>query len=106
MASDDGALHEHFSPNGPLEPDVLAELQSTMRLHGLSAEDLFYKWESYCIRLGTEASAMSLPVVRNFKQSVQDELEKSIHAQAERKAAATPRAVAKGSARGGDVYNM
>lgn len=105
--ADDAALHAHFSPNAPLEPDVLAELQSTARLHGLSAEDLFYKWESYCIRLETEASTVTLAAVRNFKQSIQDELEKSTQARAvaaERRAGVTPRGV-KGGAKG-DMYNM
>lgn len=105
--ADDAALHAHFSPNAPLEPDVLAELQSTARLHGLSAEDLFYKWESYYIRLETEASTVTLAAVRNFKQSIQDELEKSTQARAvaaERRAGVTPRGV-KGGAKG-DMYNM
>ena len=103
--ADEAALQEHFSPNGPLEPDVLAELDSTARLHNLSAEDLFYKWESYCIRLEAEANTVTLAAVRNFKQSILDELEKSNHARAaaERKVAATPRGV---KAKGGDVYNM
>lgn len=102
--ADEAAFLEHFSPDTPLEPDVLAELKSTARLHGLSAEDLFYKWESYCIRLEAEASAVTLAAVRNFKQGIQDELVKSNQARAaERRVAATPRG-AKG--RGGDVYNM
>ena len=104
--TDDASLHEHFSPNAALEPDVLAELQSTARLHGLSAEDLFYKWESYCIRLDAEASAVTLTAVRNFKQSIQDELEKSNQARAiaaERRTGVAPRGVKGGK---GDMYNM
>lgn len=104
---DDASLHEHFSPDAPLEPDVLAELQSTARLHGLSAEDLFYKWESYCIRLEAEASAVTLAAVRNFKQSIQDELEKTSQARAvaaERRTGVTPRGVKAGAK--GDMYNM
>ncbi|SPO06858.1 related to POL12 (DNA-directed DNA polymerase alpha) [Cephalotrichum gorgonifer] len=95
--ADDASLHEYFSPNGLLEPDVLAELQSITRSHNLSAEDLFYKWESYCIRLDTESSAVTLPVVRNFKQGLLDEVKKNNHAKTldrERKVGATPRGTA------------
>ena len=99
--ADEASLHSHFSPTTPLPPDVLAELQSTTRLHSLSAEDLFYKWESYCIRLETEASTVTLQAVRSFKQGIQDELEKSHARGAERRVAATPRVK-----KGGDVFNM
>ncbi|KAI9149307.1 DNA polymerase alpha subunit B [Paramyrothecium foliicola] len=101
----DTELESRFSPNKPLDQDVKTELKSIMRLHNLSAEDLFFKWESYCIKLDLDAQAVSLSAVRNLKQNIQDALEKS-HRQAqvktERKVAATPKA----SAKGGDVFNM
>ncbi|KAF4503051.1 DNA polymerase alpha subunit B [Fusarium agapanthi] len=98
-------IEGRFSPNTPLEPDVLSELESIMRLHGLSAEDLFFKWESYCIKLDLDAQALSLEVLRNLKQSIQDELENShrkVQVKTERKVANTPR----GTAKGGDVFGM
>lgn len=103
-------LKEHFATgNKDIEPDVLAELQSIMRLHELSAEDLFYKWESYCIKLDLEAADLSLETVRNMKQSIQDELEKSTrnqtHARSEKRPGATPRTGARGGG-GGDVFGM
>lgn len=107
----DAELQSFFARNQALEPDVLAELQSMMRLHDLSAEDLFFKWESYCIKMDLDAqAAVSLPNVRALKQDIQDALEKS-HRQAqvktERKVvAATPRAVNQGKAGGGDVFGM
>ncbi|KAF4443870.1 DNA polymerase alpha subunit B [Fusarium austroafricanum] len=94
-----------FSPHKPLEPDVLSELESIMRLHGLSAEDLFFKWESYCIKLDLDAQDLTLEALRNLKQSIQDELENShrkVQVKTERKVANTPRGVAKG----GDVFGM
>lgn len=109
MSSQDGdvsaALHNYFSPNAPLEPDVLAELQSLLRLHGVSAEDLFYKWESYCMRLETEANVVTLAALKGFKQSTLDDLEKDNQAKAaaDRRIGATPRSIAKG---GGDVFSM
>lgn len=96
----DAELHEFFSPNKPLEPDVLSELRSVMRLHNLSAQDLFFKWESYCIKMDIDAQVVSLSAVRNLKQTIQDALESG---QNSRKMAgrvsATPRAP--GAARGG-----
>lgn len=85
---------------------MLSELESILRLHDLTAEELFYKWESYCIKLDIDAQAISLPVVRNLKQDIQDALEKS-HRQAqvktERKVQAAPRQSAKV---GSDVFGM
>ncbi|KAH6963913.1 DNA polymerase alpha subunit B N-terminal-domain-containing protein [Fusarium avenaceum] len=102
MADD---IQTRFSPHKPLEPDVLSELESIMRLHGLSAEDLFFKWESYCIKLDIDAQDLGLEALRNLKQSIQDELENSnrkVQVKAERKVANTQRSAAKG----GDVFGM
>lgn len=98
-------IRSFFSPNKPLELDVLGELQSIMRLHDLSAEDLFFKWESYCIRMGLETDTISIISVRNLKQTIQDTLEKNQHrptqVKSERRAQPTPRGGA-----GGDVFGM
>lgn len=103
MAEDD--LQSLFSPNKPLEPDVRTELESIQKLHDLSAEDLFFKWESYCIKLDIDAQELDITNVRNLKQNIQDALEKShrqVHVKTERKVAATPRQ----AHRGGDVFGM
>lgn len=122
----DAELQRLFSAGKAIEPDVEAELQSMMRLHGLSAEDLFYKWESYCIKMDFDAGdALTLPNVRNLKQNIQDALEKSASSHQgagatassatkpknERKIAGTPRGgganggSSQGGA-GGDMYGM
>lgn len=101
----DAEIQNRFSPNKPLEPDVLSELESIMRLHGLSAEDLFFKWESYCIKLDIDAQTLNLEALRNLKQSIQDELENShrkVQVKTERKVASAPR----GGNKGGDVFGM
>jgi len=100
------------SPDKPLEPDVLAELQSIMRLHSLSVQDLFYKWEAYSIKMGLDANAVALDIVRQFKQNLQDELERTtrgttrgthnVHVKTEKRTGAAPRAANKGS----DVFGM
>lgn len=105
----DAELHEFFSPNKPLEPDVLSELQSVMRLHNLSAQDLFFKWESYCIKMDIDAQVVSLSAVRNLKQTIQDALESG---QSSRKmtgrVSATPRApgAVRGAGGGGGVGDV
>ncbi|KAH7369290.1 DNA polymerase subunit alpha B [Plectosphaerella cucumerina] len=102
-------LQEQFGQGTkPLEPDVLAELQSIIRIHELSAEDLFYKWESLCIKRDTDSSNVTLAAVRDLKQDIQDALEKSArqqpHIKTERRVGATPRAAAR--AGGADVFSM
>ncbi|KAJ2971371.1 hypothetical protein NQ176_g7724 [Zarea fungicola] len=114
----DAELQRLFSAGKAIEPDVATELQSMMRLHDLSAEDLFYKWESYCIKMDLDAGdALTLTNVRNLKQNIQDALEKSaaasshsgvggassaVKVKTERKLAlGTPRAGGGGAARNG-----
>lgn len=101
----DEEIQSRFAPNGTLEPDVLSELQSMGRLHDISAEDLYFKWESYCIKMDVDAQAVTLSNVRGLKQSIQDELEKSqrrLQVKSERKMAPTPRP----KAGKGDVFGM
>lgn len=118
----DTELQRLFSAGKAIEPDIAAELQSMMRLHGISSEDLFYKWESYCIKMELDAGdALTLAHVRNLKQNMLDALAKSAAApaagsssvvkpKAERKAMGTPRAgrgAANGGAgAGGDMYGI
>lgn len=90
-----------------LGQDVVVEMQSIMRLHNLAPQDLFFKWESYCIKLDIEATHPSYDRMRSFKQDLQDALEKSTRTQSHAKpekhrVGATPRAGAKG----GDVFGM
>ncbi|PHH86037.1 hypothetical protein CDD83_10839 [Cordyceps sp. RAO-2017] len=87
----DAELASRFSPDKALEPDVEAELRSMMRLYDLSAEDLFFKWESHCIRMERDVAAMSLAEVRALKRGIQDELEERRRREAAHAHAATGR---------------
>ena len=101
-------LNELFAASFPggLPKDVLAELQSILRVHSITAEELFYKWESYSIKMGEETK-LSMDTVRAFKQDVQEALERETRGktgrQVEKRAAitATPRATA-----GADMFGM
>lgn len=101
-------LNDRFgSGDKPLQPDVVAQLQSIMRLHDLTPEDLWFKWESYSIKMDMDGNKVSLATLRAFKQDLQDALERSNRAHAHAKAdkhriGATPRTVTKN----GDVFGI
>ncbi|KAK6952197.1 hypothetical protein Daesc_006730 [Daldinia eschscholtzii] len=110
MAETDLAeLNEQFgTPNKELPPDVVSELRSIMRIHSLSPQDLFFKWESYCIKMDMDGNNLSVESLRALKQDIQDALERSnrthqVHIKTEKRSIGTPRNIAKGS---GDVYGI
>ena len=110
MADDTVAeLNERFgTANKELEEDIVNELQSIMRLHQLSVEDMFFKWESYCIKMDMDESKLSYNTIRAFKQDLQDALERSHRTQAnvkpEKRVGATPRTGSK--VNNSDVFGM
>ncbi|KAL9100547.1 MAG: hypothetical protein Q9163_004085 [Psora crenata] len=59
-----------------LAPEVLGELQSILRLHSLSPQELFYKWESYTMKMGPESTKINLDTIRAFKKDLQEMLER------------------------------
>lgn len=108
MADSKENVNALFAPTGDgLSPDILAVLDSTQRLHSISAQELFYKWESYCLKMGSEDTKLDLDTVRMFQKDVQDQLErgnqKTAHVGASARKAnigATPRAA------NGDMFGM
>ncbi len=104
-------LNALFSPSSSdgLPPDILGELQSMLRLHSISAQELFYKWESYSLKMGPDDTKLTLDTVRAFKKDVQDALERESKGRSHVRSAdkrggmgATPRAVTTN----GDVFGM
>ena len=102
-------LNELFAASSPggLTDDVLAELQSMLRVHSIPAQDLFFKWEHYCMKMGAEETKLNLETVRAFKRDVQESLERESrgrnarHAEKRNAMTATPRA-----AMNTDVFGM
>lgn len=98
-----------FAPSGDgLPDDILGVLESILRLHSISAQELFYKWESYCLKMGPDETKLDLQNARMFQKDVQDGVERSHQIKqqgrgSERKPAiaATPHA-----ASNGDVFGM
>ncbi|KAI0201126.1 DNA polymerase alpha/epsilon subunit B [Astrocystis sublimbata] len=102
-------LNECFrTGDKPLDHNVLVELQNIMALHSLTPQDLFFKWESYCIKMDLDDMNLSVDTLAALKQNLLDELERSnraqqVHIKTEKRAGATPRAAANN---GGDVFGM
>jgi DNA polymerase alpha subunit B len=102
-------LNSYFCPSSDngLQPDLLGELESILRLHSISPQELFYKWESYSLKMGSEETKLDLDTVRMFKKDVQDGLERENRGKhtgrTDRRSAvaATPRGIATG-----DVFGM
>lgn len=104
-------LHELFAPppSTELPPDILGELQSILRLHTIPPQELFYKWESYSLKMGSEDTRLDLDTVRAFKKDVQESLEREVQGKAHLRssdkrahASAGPRNIPNGS----DVMSM
>ena len=97
-------LNELFAipPATEVEPDVLTELQSILRLHSIEPQELSYKWEAHAIRMGVDSSKMDLSTIRAFKKDLQELLERDARGKSHMKsvdkrgAFATPR-VGKGN---------
>lgn len=101
-------LNELFAqPNSPLQSDVLGELQSIIRVHGIEPQELFFKWEAYSIKMGTENTTMEYKTAKDFKKDLQDALEREsrgkthLQSASKRGVGATPR-----NANTGDVYGV
>lgn len=110
MSSFKDELNELFAipPVTELPPDILAELQSILRLHSISPQELWYKWESYTMKMGSEQTQLDLVTARAFKIDIQEMLEREARGKAhvrsvdKRAAFATPRNAGKV----GDVFGM
>lgn len=110
MTDTKAELNELFAipPVTQLTADVLGELQSILRLHSISPQELSYKWESYSMKMGSEQTKLDLVTARAFKKDLQDILERESRSKAhvrsvdKRGAYATPRSKGKGD----DVFGM
>lgn len=97
--------HHHAS----LPPDVMGELESILRIHSISPQELFYKWESYSMKMGGEDVKMDLKNARELKKDIQDALERDMRTKSQTRGSerktigATPRATTKA---GADVFGM
>ena len=104
MADTKAELNELFAipPVIEITPDILGELQSILRLHSISPQELSYKWESYTMKMGSEQTRLDLTTARAFKKDLQEMLERDSRGKTHQRSAdkrgvhATPRSAAKG----------
>ncbi|TGZ84975.1 DNA polymerase alpha, subunit B [Ascodesmis nigricans] len=85
----DSELIDRF---GNVTPEVKTELESMLRMWDVDAEELSFKWESYCIQMGIEETKMTLDTARTFKKHVQNILDKEAQAKKRQHQNPTPRA--------------
>ncbi|KAM0722400.1 hypothetical protein Q7P37_001841 [Cladosporium fusiforme] len=108
MADTEAQIRELFSSSSPnITQDVVHELLSIVRLLSLDPQELFYKWESYVLKMGTENITLEYKTARDFKKDLQDAMERESRAKGQQHAprktmGATPRA----GAGGGDMFDM
>jgi len=85
--------------------DVASELLTIMRIHSLSEQELFYKWEAYSIKMGSESTDINSKMVKDFRKDLQDALEREsrgkAHVNSTTKKNNTPRPT-----NTGDVYQV
>ena len=109
MAGVRSELNELFAipPATEIPPDVSGEMQSILRLHSITPQELSYKWESYTMKMGTDETKLDLLTARAFKRDLQEALERESRGKAhvrsvdKRGAYATPR-----PGKGDDVLGM
>lgn len=107
MEDQTAEINELFAvPNTTLERDVLGELKSILRIHSLSPQEMFFKWEAYSLKMGPETQ-MNYKTAREFKKDLQDALERESRGKAHMQSAqkrstnGTPR-----NANTGDVFGV
>jgi DNA polymerase alpha subunit B len=106
--ADTEMIHELFAPSagGTLPDDVATELDHICRLLGLSAQEVFFKWESYVIKMGVENTRLDYKTARDFKKDLQDALDRESRAKGHVQQSATKKTLATPRVGGGDVYGM
>ncbi|KAF2666967.1 DNA polymerase alpha, subunit B [Microthyrium microscopicum] len=76
MDSTTQELTEKFSlPSTDIGDVIRDELKSILRIHSLSTEDLSFKWESYCMKMGPDELQMNIKTMRDFRKDLQENLE-------------------------------
>jgi DNA polymerase alpha subunit B len=70
-------LNARFDPTGSgLAPVILDVLESVLRVHSLTVDELFIKWEVYCLKMGSEETRLDVETARMFSKDVQDSVER------------------------------
>ncbi|KAF3910917.1 hypothetical protein ABW20_dc0109095 [Dactylellina cionopaga] len=90
---------------GELPEEVMAELQSMLGLYNIDAEELFFKWEGYCLKMGEDVKT-DLKNIKEFKKDTQDQFEIEMRAKSRTTQTPASRGVQRAAKNTGDVFNM
>ncbi|KAF3930578.1 hypothetical protein ABW19_dt0203861 [Dactylella cylindrospora] len=89
---------------GEVPQEVMVELQSMLGLYNIDAEELFFKWEGYCLKMGDDVKLTSKNVAM-FKKETQEQFEIEMRAKSKTGPAGGSRSAPR-AAKGTDVMNM
>ncbi|EWC48169.1 hypothetical protein DRE_02273 [Drechslerella stenobrocha 248] len=90
---------------GKLPDEVLAELQSMLSLYTIDTDELFFKWEGYCMKMGEDVK-LDLKNVFAFKKDVQQEFEAEMRSKPRPGQSSTNRPGQRTAKNAGDMFNM
>lgn len=107
MADTEAELTRLFSPSGtPLSPEILDLLQSILRICSLTPQELFYKWESYCLKMGPDDISLDIATARMFSKDVQDSMERAAQQVRQTNRISTINSTPRTNGASADVYGM
>ncbi|KAK6361634.1 DNA-directed DNA polymerase alpha subunit pol12 [Orbilia blumenaviensis] len=90
---------------GELPDEVMAELQNMLRLYNIDAEELFFKWEGYCLKMGEDIK-LNMKNITAFKDDAREQFEIEMRAKSKTAHAPAARGVQRAAKNAGDVFNM
>ncbi|KAF3229197.1 DNA-directed DNA polymerase alpha subunit pol12 [Orbilia oligospora] len=90
---------------GELPDEVMVELQNMLRIYNIDAEDLFFKWEEYCLKMGEDIK-LNLKNITTFKDDAREQFEIEMRAKSKSAQAPAARGVQRTAKNTGDVFNM
>jgi DNA polymerase alpha subunit B len=96
MTSTDELNRRFAGSKNELDSEVRRELETILRLYEIDPEELFFKWESYSLRMGPE-TILDLKTARDFRKDLQAALERDSRSKnrtndSRKTVAATPKA--------------
>ncbi|KAK6536519.1 DNA-directed DNA polymerase alpha subunit pol12 [Arthrobotrys megalospora] len=90
---------------GELPDEVMAELQNMLRLYNIDAEELFFKWEEYCLKMGEDIK-LNMKNITAFKDDAREQFEIEMRAKSKAAQAPAARGAQRTAKNAGDVFNM
>lgn len=90
---------------GELPDEVMVELQNMLRIYNIDAEELFFKWEEYCLKMGEDIK-LNLKNITAFKDDARDQFEIEMRVKSKSAQAPAARGPQRTAKNAGDVFNM